>query len=600
MNVEWQRPRAHAWGGDPERAALLAIAEDIRSRAGFKVCAVEVLRADRMLEFVAIAGADDEGRDLLGQASPVDAMHAALSLGADYGAFTFVAGEWMTDEASELMARYGHVPELPPANEPDAWLATDMLAARIVDAQERLRGIVYLDEPLSGRRPTPEQISELGSMLALQLRAILTHFDREQLEGQLRVARSASAAIRSMSSERDLGGFLKKARHHLKEGFRASDLQIRLFDGGHELNLSRRSEQDVDPRHHRLLDEAAQRAWSAQTALIVEPGHVWGDEILAREGGEDLDLYLARLGAAAVVLVPIGAADEALGYVWVVRHDVRWTEAESIAALSAGHDLGRAVVNARAFAREEQLVGELQRLDQYRTQLIATITHEMKNPIGALAGHLELIDMQLEDGLQVPEAIVRSLSTMSRSVDRLSALASSLLELTRLGQSDTPLVRRPVDLGDLVAEVAALFEAQARAAGVELTFDADSGSVVTGDAAELEMLVTNLVSNAVKYTEPGGSADVTVRRDGDRAVLTCADSGIGITPADQDLVFGEFHRSGDPRARQRPGSGLGLSIAKRIVERHRGTISVTSEHGNGSVFTVRLPLAGPEDHPGPT
>ena len=589
MTQEWQRPRALAWGGEPERAALLAIAEDIRSRAGFKVCAVEVLRADHMLEFVAIAGSDDEGRKLLGQASPADAMHLSLSLGANYGAFTFVASEWMSEDALELMARYGHVPDLPPGQTDDAWLARDMLAAQLFDEQKRLRGIVYLDEPVSGRRPTPEQITELNATLAHQLRAILTNFDREQLENQLRVARSASAAVRSMSSERDLGGFLKRARDHLRDGFRASELYIRLFEGSHELNLSRRGERETEPRHHQLLDEAARRAWSSQTALIVEPGHVWGDPVLAKVGGRELDRYLARKGAEAAVMVPIGAADVALGYMWVVRHGLRWTEAESIAALSAGHDLGRAVVNARAFAREEQLVDELQRLDQYRTQLIATITHEMKNPIGALAGHLELIDMQLEDGQPVPEPVARSLATMGRSVDRLSALASSLLELTRLGQSSAPHVRRPVDLGDLATDVVEVFETEAGRAGVELTVHADRDVVVAGDAAELEMLLTNLVSNAVKYTERGGRAELTVRRDGGNAVITCADSGIGIPESDQALVFGEFHRSGDPRARQRPGSGLGLAIAKRIVERHRGTISVASEPGCGTVFTVTLP-----------
>jgi signal transduction histidine kinase len=280
----------------------------------------------------------------------------------------------------------------------------------------------------------------------------------------------------------------------------------------------------------------------------------------------------------------------------VVRHDLRWTEAESIAALTAGHDLGRAVVNARAFAREEQLVAELQRLDQYRTQLIATITHEMKNPIGAIAGHLELIDMQLEDGRPVPEPVARSLASMTRSVQRLSSLAASLLELTRLGQSSAPVVSRPVVMDALAGEVVHTFETDARRFGVELTFDADDDVVVTGDAGELEMLLTNLVSNAVKYTDRGGSAELAVRRDGERALITCSDTGIGISESDQLLVFGEFHRSGDPRARQRPGSGLGLAIAHRIVERHRGTISVRSEQGRGTVFTVVLPIAEPDDH----
>jgi signal transduction histidine kinase len=113
-----------------------------------------------------------------------------------------------------------------------------------------------------------------------------------------------------------------------------------------------------------------------------------------------------------------------------------------------------------------------------------------------------------------------------------------------------------------------------------------------GDAVEIDRLVTNLVSNAVKYTPEGRRVDIRLRRTGERVVLEVADEGFGISPADQAQLFEEFFRSSNPAAAQQPGSGLGLAIVKRIVERHGGDIEVTSELGTGSTFRVTLPARG--------
>ena len=114
--------------------------------------------------------------------------------------------------------------------------------------------------------------------------------------------------------------------------------------------------------------------------------------------------------------------------------------------------------------------------------------------------------------------------------------------------------------------------------------------MVVGERDELDRMVLNLISNAIKYTPDGGMVTVSCSIEGEHAVLVCQDDGIGISSDDQARLFDEFFRSGDPAARARPGTGLGLSIVRRVVQRHHGTVTVTSERGSGSTFTVRLPV----------
>ena len=127
----------------------------------------------------------------------------------------------------------------------------------------------------------------------------------------------------------------------------------------------------------------------------------------------------------------------------------RWTEGESQAALGVGHDLGRALLSTRAHEREQQLIDELQRLDEYRQQLIATVSHELKNPLGVILGHLEM----LEAVPGLPTEATTSLEALGRGASRLTSLVDDLLLLSRMSNLDCPIVGLPVDLGAVLAEV---------------------------------------------------------------------------------------------------------------------------------------------------
>jgi signal transduction histidine kinase len=275
---------------------------------------------------------------------------------------------------------------------------------------------------------------------------------------------------------------------------------------------------------------------------------------------------------------------ELLGYVLLIRnvHADAWTAEEQEGVMEAGRTLGRVVLNARLYERERHLVGELQELDRYKGELIATISHELKTPLTSIIGHIELLE-DMDTGIGSVDAI-------SRNADRLNRLVQNLLAYSQV-QDKRETVRVPVDLRKLADSSAELLAMQASKGSVEMSLSIpDHPVMVTADPDELGKVIDNLVSNAVKYTLPGGSVRLEVGIEGDHAVVLCADTGLGISTADQVHLFSAFHRSSNPEALSIPGTGLGLAISRRIAQMHGGEIQVSSELGKGSTFRLRLPL----------
>jgi signal transduction histidine kinase len=260
-----------------------------------------------------------------------------------------------------------------------------------------------------------------------------------------------------------------------------------------------------------------------------------------------------------------------------------WTEAEIDCALEMGRELGRTMHQARLFARERRLVTELQELDHYKAELTATLTHELKGPLTAILGHAEMLGDQ--------GASERSVNAINANVHRLSRMVEDVLSFSRLDNIPADGPREKVDLTDLCRSSLELVRVTAESTSVTLALnEPDVPVMVLGNVPELVRVVDNLVGNAVKYTPHGGSVELTVRRAGNEAELECRDTGLGIAEGDLANLFVPFDRSSNPEAHALPGTGLGLTIAERIVQRHGGRIEVASTVGEGSVFTVRLPL----------
>jgi len=242
-----------------------------------------------------------------------------------------------------------------------------------------------------------------------------------------------------------------------------------------------------------------------------------------------------------------------------------------------------------ALETERQAVEQLREVDRVKDAFVSSVSHELRTPITSIRGYTEL----LVDG-ELGELAPRQLDAVRRigtNSSRLLSLISELLTLSKLqarGLDDE--VHEVVDLTQVVTAGISVLSPTVARRDVELTVDLPSAPVqVTGDRDMLERVVINLTDNAVKFTPDGGRVDVALTCDDGTAVLDVVDTGIGVPAHEQQRLFDRFFRSSLAQESAIPGSGLGLSIAHNIVERHGGTLEVVSEAGAGSTFRVRLP-----------
>jgi two-component system sensor histidine kinase SenX3 len=225
------------------------------------------------------------------------------------------------------------------------------------------------------------------------------------------------------------------------------------------------------------------------------------------------------------------------------------------------------------------------RLDSVRTDLVANISHELKTPVGAIALLAETLADEDE-----PEVIARLAPKLIAEAHRLSRIIDELLELSRIELGGQAL-NEVVDVTAVVGEAVALHAPLAAARDIPVRLDTEGHPSVPGNRRQLLSAVGNLVENAIKYSDPGAVVDVTVRTDGGEVVAAVHDHGIGIPGRDLDRVFERFYRVDKARSRETGGSGLGLSIVRHVMANHGGQVSVASVEGEGSTFTLRIPLA---------
>jgi histidine kinase len=221
--------------------------------------------------------------------------------------------------------------------------------------------------------------------------------------------------------------------------------------------------------------------------------------------------------------------------------------------------------------------------EERRVRLISEVAHELRTPLSTVEGYLE----GLLDGVFEPSEEIFAAS--GREVKRLKRLADDLNQLSRTEENAYPLELAPIDLAALATDVTNHLQVQFDAKEVSLSIQGFGGLVINGDRDRLSQVLTNLVGNALIYTEPGGSVSITARSRGGEAVVDVSDTGRGLTVEERTGVFERFYR-GDRNAPG--GSGIGLTIARSIARRHGGDVTASSGGpGLGSVFTLSIPLA---------
>jgi len=226
--------------------------------------------------------------------------------------------------------------------------------------------------------------------------------------------------------------------------------------------------------------------------------------------------------------------------------------------------------------------------EAYRTQqrFVADASHELRAPLTALQGNLEL----LERAPDLPDAEkAEMVACLRQEIGRMGRLVSDLLALAHADAGQKLVSKKLVELDRLLLE--AFRDARGLAKGQRLSVGELDQLQVVGDPDRLKQLLVILMDNALKYTPTGGEVSLGLRRSGGIVELTVKDTGIGISAEDLPHIFERFYRADKARSRDLGGSGLGLSIAKWIVEQHGGSISVSSIPGSGSTFTVCLPAS---------
>ena len=459
----------------------------------------------------------------------------------------------------------------------------------LLDHDGRVIGQLSFDHPAAGDRPSSQRREELERYAGQAGDAILLALERHRAAEEVRHAATVRDLVRSTMALLADGVDLETALGRVADGMVAHFGLAGLWfmvngEARHRLPDVRRGhvpERDVVPTD----DEQGVRLWERQgVALLTRDQQVNlhdADERIVRAARA----FLETAGYDSLASAPLGTESQHFGpiRVWRAVGAPRWTEGELNALGEIGYEVGQVLEAALIDQHDRELVEDLRALNAYKSDMVATVSHELKNPLAALLTNLELLDHPHpsdDERSRVLGAIERATQRMSRIVDDLQLLSTGQVS----GHAPIDLARLLRDVCDAAGDAAAM-------RGQRLTLRTPAGPVtVVGDATELDRVAMNLVSNAIKYSPTGTSIRVRLQRVTGDAVLSVADEGIGISLEDQQRIFSEFFRSTDPRALAEPGTGLGLAIVHRIVERHRGTVEVESEPGQGSTFRVRVPL----------
>jgi len=302
----------------------------------------------------------------------------------------------------------------------------------------------------------------------------------------------------------------------------------------------------------------------------------------------ELHEFLALLLTAGALISVLGL----LGGWWLMGRVLgpiarisRTASAISASNLSERIDIARTESELGELASVlNQTLGRLESAFQTQVRFTADASHELRTPLSVVLSSAEAALRKDRTGPEYRE----TLGTIHASATRMKSLVEGLLTLARADGQPAGFRRDRVEFAALVEDVGAELGILARERDVHLSVDVPAAPLM-GDADRLREVVTNLATNAIRFTPPGGKVELHVRREGLGVILRVADTGIGIAEADRDRVFDRFFRSDSARSRDSGGAGLGLAITRWIVEGHGGSITLSSREGKGTTFEVRLP-----------
>jgi signal transduction histidine kinase len=422
-----------------------------------------------------------------------------------------------------------------------------------------------------------DKLIRLGPAVERELRDAETRRARRRAEASLRFLAEASATLASQSLE--YAPTLAQVAS-LAVPFLAQACVVDLWEDG---QLVRVGSAHADPAKTHALAEAVPD--SPLTSLVARSGAPLLVRDVASEAGAAalgpaMLARLSALGIASMISVPLTTAGQTVGAMGFGSGARRYDAADLALAQELARRAGVAIHNAQLFLAAGEAIRK-------RDEFIAIAAHELRTPLTPLRLQIEGIERLLVSGSDVSIAQFRPrVDAVARAAVRLGKLVESLLDVSRAMRDQLELAPTVADLARIVRDAADRLAPDAAQHGSALSVDVCEPVTGTWDPARIDQVVTNLLSNAIRYG-CGKPIDVSVERAGDLATIRVRDHGIGISPADRARIFERFERA--VSGRHFGGLGIGLWIARRIVEAHGGWIEVDSEPGNGSTFSVCLP-----------
>lgn len=548
---------------------MARVADSVRDVVGARAVIVSRVVDDEWLEVMTVSGEPSFGAvvGLRWQRTDLDSLLAsAQSLGRLH-------------VSKHGRISYAEVPDSVPETERYITGHLGLLIAPLRAPDERLLGVITTEGPVEIIHPAPGTC-ELVELYAEQARLALSALrDQGVLAERLRMSDAAHGVLHDAAGAEDVVGLLDTVARSLGGMMRApgSWACVELGPGVPAEAASYPAEvaERLGPDVCTLLQPMVTECLAGETTLTETAA-----PLLARLAG--------LTGHERALLAAIGDGTRSRGALVVLRRgdDRAWSEDERESLFALGRRLGIMADQVQVRQRDQETVEELLRLDEYRRDLVASLTHDLKTPLTAIALNTELLesDKRLEEAGSHPVAAIR------RSADRLSNLVDDLLAMARTEQGVDPL--SDVDLAQMVRDACGHAETEATLRGVSFEIDTPEELWVRIDPHALARVFANIVGNAVKYSLPRGRVSLRLGRAGgdeDMVEFRCTDEGIGIPEERLATLFDIGRRSRDARTEEMPGSGIGLAICQRIVTRLGGEITVESRQAEGSTFTVRIP-----------
>ncbi len=579
---------AAAWSRTDLQSSLQIVVAALVNTVGFEVAGVVARYGPDEMRMIAVAGREDAIAATRGQSiSPAQAARV-FSLAEHRGPLLFVPDESRLPSDTPTW----QAPEAVGSTDPDDWQPGDALIAPFYAGGDLL-AFVTLDLPVTGRRPDEAVCRQVASLTALAERALLDARAAELALAGSKVREAARVVARRASTRLDVDGVLREVLRALVSEYGASGAWARMAPHPQRVHVPDdwALPRETPPWIVADLMSAGELCWEARRLLEITPGSP-GDTAVGSAAYGHLVKLLPQAGMGSLLQVPLGAGDEYLGYLTMARavDAPPWTTDERAEALVMGQDVGRALLTARTFDRERRLVRELQRVDEFKKELVMNFSHELRTPLTSLGAHLEL----LEDDIAEWPAAAEPLAAMRRSTRRLAALVDDLLVLTRLTDPDREVSGDPVDLAALVADVVRRVEWQGGHEVAPIRVHPHDPSVtVVGDRTDLARAVSTIVRSTRRHAPPDGLVELSLTGTGQTATITVSETGAGVRSSEQHRLLESFF-DGEPSLLPGAGNTLALQIVERIVAAHHGSLNFETLDCGGGMFVLTLPVMGPD------